>query len=429
VRPHRAFAATLLGLAATVAGCGGSTPRALPAAVATHRIWVKQVGTDATDVAGAVSVDRSGNVYVAGSTEGGLDGANAGDADAFLAKFDASGRLQWARQLGTPKRDSASAVSADGDAVYIAGLTFGGLDGPNRGEYDAFVAKYDRDGNRLWVKQIGTATGEFASSVSADGRGNVYIAGDTFGSLAGKHVGKADAYLIKYAPDGRRRWARQVGTREGDVARVTAGPGGRVYIAGQTDGSLGGRNAGGSDAFLVAYTSDGRRLWSRQLGTSSLEYANSVTSDRRGAVYIAGIASGSLGRASAGRTDAFVANYDRAGRRLWLQQFGTSGDEQANAAAADNGGVYVVGSTDGRLADRPFGGFDAFVARFNANGKRLWTDVLGTPALDSARAVSTHAGGHAIVVGQTAGTLNASAGRGIDAFIARMRRSPPVNDA
>jgi hypothetical protein len=52
------------------------------------------------------------------------------------------GVLRWKRQLGTSRSDGANGVAADGDNVYIGGSTFGSLGGPNRGNDDAWVAKY-----------------------------------------------------------------------------------------------------------------------------------------------------------------------------------------------------------------------------------------------------------------------------------------------
>ena len=81
---------------------------------------------------------------VTGSTTGNLGGPNAGGADAFISKYDASGTLQWNRQLGTSGRDLSHGVSADGlGSVYISGYTAGSLAGPNAGHYDAFISKYD----------------------------------------------------------------------------------------------------------------------------------------------------------------------------------------------------------------------------------------------------------------------------------------------
>src|SRR5262245_12525426 len=64
--------------------------------------WVSQFGTSGHDIAWGVARDGTGNVYVAGHTEGALPGQNtAGGIDAFLRKSDATGAEIWTRQFGT----------------------------------------------------------------------------------------------------------------------------------------------------------------------------------------------------------------------------------------------------------------------------------------------------------------------------------------
>jgi hypothetical protein len=99
-----------------------------------------------------VAADASGNAYVVGSTSESLDGnVNAGAADMFIAKYTSLSKHAWTRQLGTSAADNATAVAVDpnGD-VYVAGSTSGGLDGYiNAGGTDLFVVKYDAAGHQL----------------------------------------------------------------------------------------------------------------------------------------------------------------------------------------------------------------------------------------------------------------------------------------
>ena len=105
-----------------------------------------------------VSADGLGNVYISGWTDGSLGGTNAGGCDAFLSKYDASGTLEWTRQLGTSEYDMSYGVSADGlGNVYISGDTEGSLEGTNAGGSDAFLSKYDASGTLEWTQQLGTS--------------------------------------------------------------------------------------------------------------------------------------------------------------------------------------------------------------------------------------------------------------------------------
>ncbi len=90
------------------------------------------------------------------------------------------------------------AVDASGNA-YITGLTTGDLGGTNAGDYDAFLVKYDSSGNHLWSQQIGTASEDWSHSVAVDSSGNAYISGNTEGDLGGTNAGGEDAFLVKFA--------------------------------------------------------------------------------------------------------------------------------------------------------------------------------------------------------------------------------------
>lgn len=175
--------------------------------------WIRQLGTSANDYSYDVSVDGMGNVFISGRTEGDLGGINAGRRDAFVSKYDINGNFDWTRQLGTAANDESYGVSADGMGnVFISGWTSGDLGGTNAGDYDAFVSKYDASGNLDWTRQLGTSAGDYSYDVSADGMGNVFISGYTLGDLGGINAGDGDAFVSKYDMNGNIEWTKQLGT-------------------------------------------------------------------------------------------------------------------------------------------------------------------------------------------------------------------------
>ncbi len=225
--------------------------------------WVRQLGTSEDDSAVGVSVDGAGNVYVAGITEGTFAGQDSiGYRDAFVAKYDRSGTQQWVRQLGTSEYDSAYGVSVDGAGdVYVVGETRGTFAGQSSvGKNDAFLVKYDRSGTRQWVRQLGTSELDRAGGVSVDSAGDVYVVGATEGTFAGQHsAGDWDIFVAKYDRSGTQQWVRQLGTSRVDGAiGVSVDGAGDVYVVGGTNGTFAGQsNAGSWDAFVVKYNSSG----------------------------------------------------------------------------------------------------------------------------------------------------------------------------
>ena len=295
------------------------------------RQWTAQIGTTGRDSVYSAAVDSNGNVHVAGETGGSLGGSTfaGGDSDAFVAKYDVNGVPQWHRQFGAGGSDGAAGVAVDaGGNVHVAGWVSGDLHGRPYvgGVYDAFVVKYDASGTRLWTEVFGAQVGVFAGSetdigrsVAVDSNGNVYVGGNTTGALDGdisKSVG--GAFVVKYDATGMNQWTRQFVTGGTVIAHsVAVDLQGGVVVAGQVAGGLGGnRSAGFDDAFVMKFDGAGVRLWTRQPGSSSLDYAYGVAVSATGDIFAVGSTTGDMtGNARVGESDfdAFVVRYDAGG--------------------------------------------------------------------------------------------------------------------
>ncbi len=221
-----------------------------------NHLWSEQIGTSSGDQSWSVAVDGTGNAYISGRTAGSLGRPNVGSQDAFLVKYDSSGNLLWSQQIGTSEWDQSMGVTTDNTGnLYIGGSTRGNLGGPDNGDMDVFLTKIDSSGNELWSRQIGTSDLDRGWSVAVDGAGNIFISGDTEGDLGGPNTGNKDAFLAKFDSSGSLLWTQQIGSTQLDQSwTVTVDGSGNAYITGQTRGNLGGPNAGDYDAFLVKYS-------------------------------------------------------------------------------------------------------------------------------------------------------------------------------
>ena len=178
--------------------------------------WTEQLGSESTDTANGVATDSSGNVYLEGVTYGRLNGiSNSGRTDVFVIKFNSSGTRQWTKPLGTAQNDLANGVSIDSSGnFYVAGVTYKDLDGNTRaGSADLFVAKYNSSGTKQWTKHLGTSGRDHARGVATDSSGNVFVAGDTYGGLDGNtNAGYNDLFVVKYNSSGTKQWTKQLGS-------------------------------------------------------------------------------------------------------------------------------------------------------------------------------------------------------------------------
>jgi len=267
----------------------------------------QQLGSSVNDYGSGVTVDSSGNVYVAGTA---------------LYKFDSSGNQLWSQNPG------AMSQGVDNDSsgnIYVTGHTGGGLEGnTNSGYNDIFLVKYNSSGVKQWTKQLGTSSGDYGNGVAADSSDNIYVTGYTFGGLDGNTksgicLNCSDIFLVKYNSSGTKQWTKQLGALLDDRGHgVTVDSSNNIYVTGYTNavvvGLDGNTNSGGYDVFLVKYNSSGTKQWTKQLGTSTDDYGYGVAADSSDNIYVTGNTGGGLdGNTNLGDSDIFLVKYNSDG--------------------------------------------------------------------------------------------------------------------
>jgi hypothetical protein len=289
----------------------------------------------------------SGHVSIAGT----LSHLGSLAQDCFVTVYDQSGNIAWTRVLAG---QAGCVAAADGAGnYYVAG------DG-GKAE-DVLLTKLDKGGNVLWSRKLGSAPGavndDLVTSVAVDGFGGIYVAGYTSGSMDGTaNRGGRDAFLVKFDGDGNTVWIRQFGTLNHDFpSALAADPAGGVYVAGGVDGPDQRFGALG-DAMLARYDADGTQLWIRYLDGGYFDNAYSVVADQN-SVYLGGTTVGGGGtprditEPRQGSGDGFLARLSRAGDLQSVRLLGGPANDVASGVALGvNGDVYVVGYTRGGLA-------------------------------------------------------------------------------
>lgn len=351
-------------------------------------VYTRQMGAaGAHTEAWSVATDVSGNVYVAGDTTGGLDNNTlTGAMDFFLTKYDSNGNRIYTKQVGvtTPNGSSvdvARSVTTDSSGnVYVAGYTNGGIDGNTlMGIEDFFLIKYDATGNKVCCSQeLGVAnTSTFGFSAATDANGNVYVAGYTTGGLDGNTLmGAQDFFLTKYDSLWNRKYTKQMGVAGGTVYgnSTATDTNGNVYVAGYTNGGLDNNTlTGNNDFFLTKYDASGNKIYTKQLGVAGHStYAYGTATDASGNVYVAGSTTGGLdGNTLTGAQDFFLTKYGASGTKIYTKQMGVTGAAaEAHGTAIDkSNNVYVAGYTSGGLDGNILIGLtDFFLAKYNSSG-------------------------------------------------------------
>jgi hypothetical protein len=314
-----------------------------------------------------------------------LAGASVNSAFKVTVGGSASPIREWTRLLGSAAADASNAMTTGLDgSIYVSGSTSGSLDGQtnNGGGSDAFITKFAADGTKQWTRLLGTSANDYARAMTTATDGSIYVSGSTNGPLNGQaNSGASDAFIAKFNPDGTRQWTRLLGTSANDRALAMAsGSDGAVYVGGSTQGSLDGQtNSGSEDAFITKFNSDGTAEWTQLLGTSAWDSATALATGSDGSIYVSGYTGGSLdGQTNSGQVDAYLAKFDSGGNKVWTQLLGSDAEDRATAVAAvADGSVYVSGYTTGDVDGQTNSGdSDAFVTRFDSEGNWAWTRLL-----------------------------------------------------
>jgi len=434
-------------------------------------VWAHSAGGASNETALAVAVDPSGNVLVTGYFNGTIAIGNtnlvsSGAEDIFLAKFDSAGNPVWVRQAGGIGYDEGRGVATDAAGnVYLTGLyqntaSFGPFNVNSAGFSDVYIAKYDPNGNVVWVVSAGGADYDEAHAIAVDPQGNSYITGffdadASFGSFTlVNHSSSDDIFVAKCSSTGTFLWARQAGgplDDAGEAIAVDAAT--NVYVAGAfagtaTFGSTNLTSAGTNDLpdiFLAKYDSNGNALWVRQAGGAGDDHAYGVAADRAGNVSLTGkfASPATFGNTNliGNGTDIFVARYDTSGNFLWVRRSGGNnaiyGDSGLGIAVDSSGDAFVTGYFSGNasfgITNLLAAGFDdIFCMKYDVAGNLLWVRAAGGLNLDIGYEVAVDTSGSVYLAGFFASstiafdgvTLTNAGGR--DIFLAKLAPVPVV---
>ncbi|MBI5030524.1 MAG: hypothetical protein HZB51_08350 [Chloroflexi bacterium] len=408
------------------------------------------------DAANGVSVDGAGNVYVSGLYQNTVDfgdgnpiASNAWNScpmpgnNVFVSKFTSDGTFQWVRTWGGTTGGESYNVAVDtvNGYVYVQGdwstahisvpVDFnptgnGSGHDPhtNHGFYDAFLSKWDLQGNFQWAKTWGGEAYDDGTTVTVDNAGNVYVAG-MYASIN-----------INFDPDG----TNPLGL--GHPANVT--PSIPVY----------GRNV---DVFLVKFdnSNHGNFQWVRTWGGLDIDdAAGAVLVDHVNDVYVGGrfgcpscdFNAGPTGTSDPHQThnpappsatfqqkndalDAFLAKYDPNGNYFWARTWGGDGWDTTIGLAVDRlNNVYTtgfftstanfdeIGAGDNHVSN---GNRDVFLNKFDSTGTFRWAQTWGASGEDDGFGIVSDGADHLYVVGTFAGMVDFNPGSAVDNHTAR----------
>jgi hypothetical protein len=363
-------------------------------------LWAKRIGGSSNAFGNNIAVDGVGNSIVTGHFTGTVtfdpgepDEENlisTANSNIFVAKFDPSGDIQWAKNVGGSSFNTAGGygIGVDGsNNILIAGL-FKGTATFDQGEPDAvvlasvgdndiFVAKYDPTGDIQWAKRAGGTSFDGGYGIAVDGSGNSLITGyftgtPTFGLGEANQTtfataGGNDIFIAKYNSSGELQWAKKAGGTDYDHGRsITTDASGNGLITGQFKGSAtfgaGDINEttlisfGNYDIYIAKYNSSGVLQWAKKAGGIDPDEGQGIVADASGNSLVTGrfYNSSTFGVGEANETtfldfdgaNIFIAKYNTSGELQWAEKADGSGggkDEGRGIAIDGLGNGLVTG--------------------------------------------------------------------------------------
>ena len=256
--------------------------------------WQRTLGSAASQEGYGISIDSLSNVYVTGYTDEGAPN----NFLFLLAKYNSSGVIQWQRTLGGTDYDVSNATAVDSaDNVYMLGRTPSAGAGGN----DFLLAKYNASGTLQWQRVLGGAATDIGNALALDSLDNVYA----FGITGSTGAGGDDFLISKYNSSGTIQWQRTLGSTGAETGfGVAVNALDEIYVLGITNAT----GEGSIDFLIGKIPSDGSLTGTYVLDGVNMVYAASsltaATSTLTGATSTLTDASSSLTDATSSLTSS-----------------------------------------------------------------------------------------------------------------------------
>ncbi len=356
---------TFSGTSTTLQSAGGSDVNVMKWNKNGSLLWARRFGSSGDDIAYDVATDDFYNTIVCGRFQQSVQFGSytltsvGSDSSSFVTKLNFAGRVLWAK--AAPGVIPSECIADAAGHVLVVGsfrgtATWGTISKTSAGNLDAFVAKYDRNGNIQWVQTVagsGTNLGR-GVEVAEDGTNDILITGQfdgtqTMGTTQMTSNGSTDVWLGRLAPTGAWKWVKQIGGAGEDYGRGVSAKGSKIAIAGSFTGTINflGQSLtsnGGTDVYVAKLNANGGLLWVNHTGSSDNDEGAEVNFDPRGNLLVVGTywKSTTVSNVTNKSRDFLITLFDRNGNAQWLASpSGGSLSDVSYAAEADRFGNYL----------------------------------------------------------------------------------------
>lgn len=391
--------------------------------------WKTSLGGTQADYFSSIALASDGN-YIASNITNSKDGnmtefKSLGYQTPYtvLVKYDDNGNVIWKKALGSSKGNfEITDVITNPDGTFYGvgyGKNVGGKTG--KGYYDGFVAKYDANGNQLWINVFGTSTVDYFYNGFRASDGGIIAVGsvgsnDKDAAGFNKPANQSAACIVKYNADGTLVFKNVVGGNGDVFYDVAQSKDGGIFVIGRfTSGTLF-KCLGQTDSGIVKFTADGKMETASAIAGTGNDLFSGITACKDGGVVVVGRSNsnddgvadsmfqGSL--ASRGGYDAYIIKYEENLTIAFANPFrGQNDDDLIDIIEKSDGTFVAVGCSDSSTRDlkgiTTRGGDDIVIAAFDKRGSLIWARSFGGTLDESSDAICLASDGGYCVAGRT----------------------------
>ncbi|NNK39531.1 MAG: hypothetical protein HKP45_02630 [Winogradskyella sp.] len=269
-------------------------------------LWEQSFGYSGHDHAYTLIETADGGFFMAGfldvTASGGEGNTNRsvstnrhGVGEMWCHKLDAQGNVEWQRYFGGSSNDRAyGAVQANDGGYVVTGYTEStDFDiTSSKGSYDYWVIKLTANGELVWSKNLGGEGIDQSRSITKIIDGNYIIAGNTFSTNGdiNTNLGSSDYWIVKINDFGEIIWEKTLGGIDFDYATSIKPCSTGYLVSGYSRSQSGDLNInyGDNDYWIIKIDEQGKLLWQKNFGGSSIDLAYDIVEDNFQHIYVVG---------------------------------------------------------------------------------------------------------------------------------------------